>query len=123
MIRALTTLPNGDLVSASGGYDLKSCQIIIWNPNNWELKRTLSGMTKCFRSLTKLPNGDLVSGLDDSTIKIWIPNDGTNAFNNTKLNENIFNSILIYINCFHFFMFPRGRRSFKKIYYNYITVK
>jgi WD40 repeat protein len=28
-------------------------------------------------ALTILQNGDLVSGSDDSTIKIWNPNDGT----------------------------------------------
>ena len=65
-VYALTTLPNGDLASASSDQTLK-----IWNPNDGNLKLTLNGHNSLVKALTTLPNGDLVSGADDKTIKIW----------------------------------------------------
>jgi WD40 repeat protein len=71
-VYAITTLPNGDLISGSSDKTIK-----IWNPNDGKLKRTINGHTHYVRALTTLPNGDLVSGSDDMTIKIWNQNDGS----------------------------------------------
>jgi WD40 repeat protein len=87
LVRALTILPNGDLVSTSSGFESNSCQIKIWNPNNGTLKHTSSGNTYCLWALATSPNGNIVSG-SDKTIKIWSLNDVTN---NTKLNAYILN--------------------------------
>lgn len=52
-VRALTTLPNGDLVAGGN-------QVARWTGSAWQ---TLGGMTSApVRSLATLPNGDLVAG-------------------------------------------------------------
>jgi WD40 repeat protein len=58
-VRAFRTLPNGNLVSTSSGFESNSCQIKIWNPNNGTLKHTSSGNTHCLWALVTLPNGDI----------------------------------------------------------------
>ena len=68
---ALTTLSNGDLLSASVDNTIK-----IWNPNDGTLKRILTGHANGVWAFTTLSNGDLVSG-SYQEIKIWNPNDGT----------------------------------------------
>jgi WD40 repeat protein len=71
-VSALTTLPNGDLVSGSWDNTIK-----IWHPIDGSLKKILTGHTDDVEALTILQNGDLASGSDDRTIIIWNADDGT----------------------------------------------
>ena len=61
--------------------------------NNKELKRTLTGHTSWVNDLTLLPNGDLASVSDDSTIKIWNPNNGTLQRSFSVYTQKYYNNI------------------------------
>ena len=68
MIRALTILQNGVLISS--GYGLIG-NIEIWNLKDGSIKRNLTGLTNAVHELAILKNGDIISGHRDGTIKIW----------------------------------------------------
>jgi WD40 repeat protein len=75
LIRKLTKLPNGNLVSGSDDRTIK-----IWNPKNGSLVLTLNCQQPYISMLEILPNGNLASGSADATIKIWNPNNGSLIF-------------------------------------------
>ena len=54
------------MASGSGDRTIK-----IWNTDNGNLIRTLTGHTSYVLSLAVLKNGYLASGSDDTTIRIW----------------------------------------------------
>ena len=60
--------PNGEFL-ASGSYDRR---IILWNPKNGQLLRTLTGHDNDVRSVAFSPNSEfLASGSYDRRIILW----------------------------------------------------
>ena len=65
-VTALTSLPDGRLVSGSHDDDIK-----VWDVVQGSCEATLYGHRKQVSSLALLPDGRLASGSADQTIKIW----------------------------------------------------
>ncbi len=65
-VRALTTLPNGDLVAGgdfTGAWGGSANHIVRWNGSSWStLGSGMTGGTLNLGALVTLPNGDLVAG-------------------------------------------------------------
>lgn len=72
-VRHLSFNPQGDMV-ASAGWDKN---IKLWNTNNGQLIRTLTGHKDAVNSVAFSPDGQiLASGSNDMTIKLWEVNTG-----------------------------------------------
>ncbi|MCL1468869.1 WD40 repeat domain-containing protein [Argonema galeatum] len=80
-VNSIVFIPRRNIL-ASGGYDDISTDgregtIKLWNLDNGQLLRTLTGHTDEVRAIASSPDGNiLASGSHDNTIKLWNPNNG-----------------------------------------------
>ena len=68
MVASVAWSPDGNLLASVGG----DSNVLIWDVNNGEKLRTLTGGTDVVNSIAWSPNGKrLASGCDDGTIRLW----------------------------------------------------
>ncbi|MHA7840596.1 MAG: hypothetical protein ACX932_01855, partial [Gammaproteobacteria bacterium] len=75
-VRAVTVLPDGTVVSGSGGLFSDDNTLRHWDPETGRCLNTWRGHTDTVTAVTVLPDGTVVSGSSDNTLRHWDPETG-----------------------------------------------